>query len=140
MLCKIKQTLLKGGKMIATKVQLLPANPERDKEVSLFFQNGRISFKAERITYASGILFLDGYDYKAKFNQQIELLAGCFEEDSNIEKELKEANILSPWETLQGIVMAIGPIPVLVSKYNHDPEVLGKELERQMRLDSQNRR
>lgn len=125
---------------MATKVQVLPANPERDKEVSLFFQNGGISFKAERITYASGILFLDGYDYKARFDQQIELLAGCFEDDSNIEEELKKANILCPWETLQGIVMAFGPIPVLVSRYNHDPEVLCKELERQMRLESHDRR
>lgn len=125
---------------MATKVQVLPANPERDKEVSLFFQNGRISFKAEHITYASGILFLDGYDYNARFDQQIELLAGCFEDDSNIEEELKKANILCPWETLQGIVMAFGPIPVLVSRYNHDPEVLCKELERQMRLESHDRR
>lgn len=125
---------------MATKVQVLPANPERDKEVSLFFQNGRISFKAEHITYASGILFLDGYDYNARFDQQIELLVGCFEDDSNIEEELKKANILCPWETLQGIVMAFGPIPVLVSRYNHDPEVLCKELERQMRLESHDRR
>ncbi len=124
--------------MKATMVSFIPANPAREKAEGLFFKEGRVSFKTEIIIYRSGILFLDGYDYLAKCDQQIELLAGCFEQGSNIEEVLRTANILKSWERLYGILMSIGNIPVLVSRYDNDPETIYQELQRQVNLKNQN--
>ena len=80
---------------------------------------------------------VDGYDYKANYEQQVSLLAGCFEKDSNIEEVLKENEVLKPWEKLYGILTIIGNIPILVTRYENDVETIMSTLENQTRIDSQ---
>lgn len=123
--------------MKATIVRSIPAYPEREKKEGIFFQDGRVSFKAECVMYHVGVLFLEGYDYKATYKQQIEFLAGCFEQDSNIEEVLRNMFIMKPWQKLYGILIPMGNIPILVSRYNNDPEIIYQELERQIKLENQ---
>lgn len=124
--------------MKATIVRPLPEYPEREKKEGLFFQEGRTSFKAECILYHAGVLLLEGYDYKAKYKEQIELLAGCFIEGSNIEEVLRSQCLMKPWQRLYGILILMGNIPVLISRYNNDPEEIYEELERQIRMENMN--
>lgn len=123
--------------MKATIVGNISANPEREKKEGIFFQEGRVSFKAECIMYHAGVLFLEGYDYRATYRQQIEFLSGCFEQGSNIEEMLRKMLVMKPWQRLYGILMPMGNIPILVSRYNNDPEIIYQELERQIKLENQ---
>ena len=123
--------------MKATIVSYLPKNPDRDKAEGLAFKEERRSFSTEVILYYRGILLVDGYDYKANYEQQVSLLAGCFEKDSNIEEVLKENEVLKPWEKLYGILTIIGNIPILVTRYENDVETIMSTLENQTRIDSQ---
>lgn len=122
--------------MNATMVRPLPEDLEREKKEGLLFQSEKLSFKAEIILCHSGVLCLEGYDYKVKFNQQIELLAGCFEAGSNLEEVLRNNSYLKHWERLYAILMPIGNIPVFLSRYNHDPKQLLQELKRQLTLEA----
>ncbi len=117
-------------------VSLIPEEPERDKKESLFFQEGRESFKAEIIFCHMGVLFLQGYDYKAKYRRQIELLASCFEDGSNFDRLLQDAGYIKPWEKIYGILMPFGNIPILVSRYNHNVDEIMNGLEEQIRKEN----
>ena len=121
---------------MATNVSLIPEDQERDKRESLFFQEGRESFKAEIIFCYAGVLFLEGYDYKAKYRRQIELLANCFEDGSNLDEVLQRAGYTRTWEKIYGILMPMGNIPVLVPRYNHNVDKIVQELEIQIRRES----
>ena len=121
---------------MATNVSLIPEDQERDKRESLFFQEGRESFKAEIIFCYAGVLFLEGYDYRAKYRRQIELLANCFEDGSNLDEVLQRAGYTRTWEKIYGILMPMGNIPVLVPRYNHNVDKIVQELEIQIRRES----
>ena len=121
---------------MSVNVSLIPEEPERDKKESLFFQEGRESFKAEILFCEVGVLFLEGYDYKAKYRRQIEFLASCFEEGSALDELLRNAGYTKAWEKIYGILMPLGNIPVLVSRYNHNVDEIMEDLEKQIRKDS----
>ena len=82
------------------------------------------------------MLFLEGYDYKAKYRRQIELLASCFEEGSAFDEVLRDAGYIKPWEKIHGILIPMGNIPVLVSRYNHNVDEIMKDLEEQIRKEN----
>ena len=121
---------------MATNVSLIPEDQEGDKKESLFFQERRESFKAEIIFCYAGVLFLEGYDYKAKYRRRIELLANCFEDGSNLDELLQRAGYTRTWEKIYGILMPMGNIPVLVPRYNHNVDKIVQELEIQIRRES----
>ena len=117
-------------------VSIIPEEPSRDKKESLLFQEGRKSFKAEIVFCYIGVLFLDGYDYKADYRKQIELLAACFDRGSNFDELLQKAGYIKPWEKIRGILMPMGNIPVLIPRYSHDVDKIMQELEEQIRIES----
>ena len=121
---------------MSTIVSVIPEEPERDKKKSLFFQEGRHSFKAEILFCQAGVLFLEGYDYKAKYRRQIELLASCFEEGSTFDEVLRDAGYTHPWQKIYGVLIPMGNIPVLISRYNHNVDNIMKDLEEQIKKEN----
>ena len=121
---------------MATNVSLIPEDQEGDKKESLFFQEERESFKAEIIFCYAGVLFLEGYDYKAKYRRQIELLANSFEAGSYLDEILRNAGYIKVWEKINGILIPMGNIPVLVRRYYNDIDTIVQELESQIKRES----
>lgn len=118
--------------MEATKVNDMTNGLDMEKIWGLNFEHQGISMETRFITYNSGILFLQCFNYRASYEQRIELMAGCFEEGSNIEEILRKYKILETFENLDGIVMTIGRIPILATRWNHDPHKLYAEWKSQM--------
>ena len=98
-------------------------------------ENEEVFLQAEYLAHDNGILFLKGLESNGTPKQVIELMAGCFEEDSDMEKLLKEEGIIKEHEHLEGIVMSVNNIPVLATHYSHDPEELYKSWDTQLRAE-----
>ncbi len=98
-------------------------------------ENEEVFLQAEYLAHDNGILFLKGLESNGTPKQVIELMAGCFEEDSDMEKLLKEEGIIKEHEHLEGIVMSVNNIPVLATHYSHDLEELYKIWDTQLRAE-----
>lgn len=121
--------------MKATKATATSIGLKMEEFGGLFLENQESCMQTKFVVYNSGILFLECFDYLSDFKQRIELIAGCFEPDSNIEEVLREKGVLNTFEKLDGIVMTVGRIPVLATRLNHNPKKLYIEWEEQMEAD-----
>ncbi len=120
--------------MRATKV-----TDTTDRVISNFntlrLQDREVSMEAKIVVYNSGILVLEYLDYRADFKEKIKLIARCFEEDSNLNEVLRTLGLLDTLEVVDGIVMAVGRIPILATRKSHDSDELFSFWKKQMELD-----
>lgn len=89
----------------------------------IVFEKDGISVMTEYVAHDAGLLFVRGYrNYNITPKQIIEVLAGCFEKDCELQEILIVSSIFEEGEELEGIVISIKNIPVLISRKSHNAE------------------
>ena len=128
--------IVKGDCMEATKVGVeFVSSFTRQLLGDIGLENEDVFLQAEYLAHDKGIIFLKGVESNGTPKQIIELMAGCFEEASDMEKILKEEGVIEEHEHLEGIVMSVNNIPVLATHYSHNPEELYKSWDAQLRAE-----
>ena len=97
------------------------------------------SLQVECIPLGLGVLYLRRYrnlnNYNITPKQAISIIADCFEKNSEFQDVLKEKGVFGNFQELQGIIISINNIPVLVTRYNHDADVLYNEWKCQLDME-----
>lgn len=102
---------------------------------SITLANQGTKMTTDFLTYESGVVFLQGYTpHSLKPKQIFKLLCGCFEKASNFEKKLESADLLNGYERVNGILISIGNVPVLITKYDKDPDKVYEEWNKKKNL------
>lgn len=111
--------------MEATKVENVSYNQNfrSRNNWSITLVNQGTKMTTDFVTCECGVVILQGYAPRSLKPKQIfKLLAGCFEKGSNFEKKLEFNGLLSGYEKVNGILISIGNVPVLITKFGEDPD------------------
>lgn len=100
----------------------LSASVRKDPDIQVYFRNEDSHFEAIFDAANSHMLIFQGiglFNLNIDAKSIIELLAGCFEEGSNLQQVFKSK--------ISAIVIEINEIPVLISCYNNNVEKIYAE-------------